>query len=674
MRISSPTDKNNYYWKLVQILVIIVLMWVTAELNQKGSARLTVVGWSEMFVIKYTVGSSCTDKWHARVFSAPASALPQSSGERGPQSLECTSRFVFRISSRSRRIDHNSPNRTASLRWVSTEIWPWHICWKHRFEGSSHEYHRQKPYTVDQSNGCHALLQGCCIDMFPPFLLPLRDGDFSIETVCFSQKKKRSSDFWLTFQTYHAFFSASIDSPCYWVIFQFRFFYFCFLKCWHVHLSVNSILNCKVRYFHFIWKLYWIVWRCWQMFSVHALTTLSLEPWATDASQLSHWQEQLLLKAGADLGDHCSHPNHSRTDSEGKCAVDCGRMVRNVRDQVYSGIVVHWQVTCSCIFCTPPPRLSRPSGERGPQSLECTSRFVFRISSRRSQAKPQQFLNPIHPIAQQSPRWVSTEIWPWHICWKHRFQPWVPLLETLCGWPVRWLSCTSARLLASTCLVATSVAFSVPSTLVSFRRWAMSSSCIHKYLVSMWRMPPRPIHLPSVTATVVSVSADSPHSRRRDWTNFASKTSTVHAQYSASGDVKAMSPCVSQRKLMSAPLSHTMGSRGRLPRREANLPSLCVRRCPGVAGPLRGRSSNGMSRVPQTYSTILLAATKLTTPWPLQPSAELLDGEQDVWRVPCPRWRDARGHRAASTGFSSASVGCLVRIPGVVCVSLRAAL
>ena len=38
--------------RLVQNLVIIALMRVTAELTQWGSVRLTVVGWSVMFVIK----------------------------------------------------------------------------------------------------------------------------------------------------------------------------------------------------------------------------------------------------------------------------------------------------------------------------------------------------------------------------------------------------------------------------------------------------------------------------------------------------------------------------------------------------------------------------------------------------------------------------------------------
>ena len=64
------------------------------------------------------------------------------------------------------------------------------------------------------------------------------------------------------------------------------------------------------------------------------------------------------------------------------------------------------------------------------------------------------------------------------------------------------------------------VAFSVPLTLVSIRRRDLISSCTHRYRVSMWRTPPRPIRRPSVSAlllpTKCSISANPPQSRRRD--------------------------------------------------------------------------------------------------------------------------------------------------------------
>ena len=115
----------------------------------------------------------------------PASSLPRCSGERRPQSLDCTSRFVSHISSRIRRV--RLTQRELHLR----DEFPVRVAMTHLEKASFRHDGSIESRTSHQSDGCHALLQCCCINMYDRhicrILRPFDSGKLQALTPAFLQ-------------------------------------------------------------------------------------------------------------------------------------------------------------------------------------------------------------------------------------------------------------------------------------------------------------------------------------------------------------------------------------------------------------------------------------------------------------------------------------------------------
>ena len=142
------------------------------------------------------------------------------------------------------------------------------------------------------------------------------------------------------------------------------------------------------------------------------------------------------------------------------------------------------------------------------------------------------------------------------------------------------------------------------------------------------------------------------------------------ADYSASGDDKAMSPCDWQSESTSAPLNHTMTPEDDflIVGHPSQLLSVALSKRSGRTLVLAKRQFYASGAVEMLHHSLGGHVVDLPGPCSRRQSSFTAHRASGLaLRIHCalPTMARYTRTRVASTGFSSASVGCLVRIPGV---------